>query len=59
MIAEKITVKIFIEVLSIDVVPGLLQELAQQYLNGNTSGHLNKDDGDSIDWGLMKEQVTI
>jgi hypothetical protein len=59
MIAKKITFKVFIEVLSVDAVPALLQEVAQEVLRENTSGHLNKGDGDSSDWGYEEQQVTI
>ena len=59
MIAKKMTVKIFIEVLSVDSIPGLLIELSTLINGENTSGHINKSDGDSIDWGYEEQQVTI
>jgi hypothetical protein len=59
MISKKITFKVFIEVLSIDSIPALLQEVAEEVLRENTSGHLNQGDGDSTDWGYEEQQVTI
>jgi hypothetical protein len=46
----RVKVSIDIEVLSINSVPGLLQELVNSYGNENITGLLVKEDDDTIKW---------
>ena len=57
MQATKFTVKIEIEVLSLDTVPGLIQEAVGIIQNENRAGSLAKEDGDFIKWGTKSERV--
>jgi len=57
MQATKFTVKIEIEVLSLDTVPGLIQEAVGIIQNENRAGSLSKEDGDFIKWGTKSERV--
>lgn len=57
MQATKFTVTVEVEVLSLDVVPGLLNEVANIMLGENRSGSLLKEDGDFVKWGTKSERV--
>lgn len=57
MQANKFTVKIEVEVLSMDVVPGLVQEVIQIIANENRTGYLLKEDGDHAKWGTSSERI--
>ena len=57
MQATKFTVTIEIEVLSLDVVPGLLSEAASVMANENRTGSLLKEDGDFVKWGTKSERI--
>jgi len=57
MQANKFTVTIQIEVLSLDVVPGMLQEVTEIISNENRTGSLLKEDGDFVKWGTKSERV--
>jgi len=59
MQADKFTVTIKVEVLSIDVVPGLLIEVAKIMEDENKAGYLSKEDGDSIKWETVSEKVNF
>ena len=59
MKAEKITLNIEIQVLSIEVIPGLLGELIRNISEGNIHGTLCKDDGDYLEWVTKKVNVAI
>lgn len=57
MQATKFTVTVEIEVLSLDVVPGLLHEVAGIIINENRTGSLLKEDGDFVKWGTKSDRV--
>jgi hypothetical protein len=57
MEGKMFTVTIEIEVLSLDVAPGLLMEVAQIMTDENRTGSLLKEDGDRIKWGTKSERV--
>ena len=57
MQANKFTVTVEIEVLSMDAVPALLTEVAQMMSVENRTGSLLKEDGDFIKWGTKSERV--
>jgi hypothetical protein len=57
MKAEKVTVKIEIESLSIDVLRGMLSGLIDQVEGGAISGELSMDDGDLIKWTTTYKPV--
>jgi hypothetical protein len=57
MQATKFTVTVEVEVLSLDVVPGLLDEVAEIIRRENRSGSLLKEDGDCVKWGTKGERV--
>lgn len=57
MQATKYTVTIELEVLSLDVVPGLLMEVEGIMSNENRTGSLLKEDGDCVKWGTKSERV--
>ena len=57
MQANKFTVTVEIEVLSLDVVPGLLEEVANTMANENRTGSLLKEDGDCAKWGTKSKRV--
>ena len=57
MQATKYTVKIEIEVLSLDTVQGLLMEAQGIIGNENVKGLLLKNDGDTVKWETESKQV--
>jgi len=57
MQANKFTVTIEVEVLSLDVVPGLIAEVANIMRDENRSGSLLKEDGDCVKWSSKSERV--
>lgn len=57
MQANKFTVTIEIEVLSLDSVPALVSEVATIMRNENRTGSVLKEDGDSVKWGTKSERV--
>ena len=60
MKANKVTVKIEVETLSIDAVPAKLYEMITALIeNENTSGCLNSDDGDVVKWSTVTKEVII
>ena len=50
MKAEKVTVKIEMEALSIDVLKGMLCSVIEAVESGAINGKLSMDDGDQIEW---------
>lgn len=59
MKAQKVTVKIKIESLSIDVLENLLLQMIQLVDKEVESGELSFDDGDIITWKTKRENVVI
>ena len=57
MQATKYTVTIEVEVLSMDSVPGLINEVAQIMDRENRTGSLLKEDGDYVKWGSKSERI--
>ena len=57
MQADKFTITIEIEVLSMDSVPALMAEITPIIQNENRTGSLLKEDGDYIKWGTKSERV--
>jgi len=57
MQANKFTVIIEVEVLSLEVVPALLNEVARIITDENRTGSLLKEDGDMVKWGTKSERV--
>lgn len=57
MQANKFTVTIEVEVLSLDSVPALLHEVIGVMRNENRTGSLLKEDGDYVKWGVKSERV--
>jgi hypothetical protein len=59
MKANKVTLNITVEVLSIDSVPALLIELARSIEAENIRGRLGKSDGDTVSWNYHEREVKI
>lgn len=59
MKAHKVTVKIKIEVLSVDCVPAILQACSNQIQQEAVNGKLVMDDGDTIKWKTSLRKVKI
>ena len=57
MQANKFTVTVEIEALSLNTVPGLLYEVAEAMQQENRTGSLLKEDGDYVKWGSKSERV--
>jgi len=58
MKASKVVVSIKVETLSVDAVPSKLYEMIKALdENENTSGCLNSDDGDSVQWSTETKQI--
>jgi hypothetical protein len=57
MKANKITLAVQIDVLSIDSIGGLLIEVAEHISCENRSGKLSKDDGDCVQWDIISQPV--
>ncbi len=56
---NKITMNIKVQVLSIDSIPALLRELANNIEGENSKGKLCKDDGDEIAWEYEESKIYI
>ncbi len=59
MKAEKVTVKIEMEALSIDCLKGMLAMVTEQIDQEAESGHLSMADGDCIKWTTTRTPVTF
>ncbi len=59
MKAEKVTVKIELEVLHIDALRGMLIDLAEQVERGAEGGYLAMDDGDCIKWETTRTPINF
>jgi len=59
MRANKITLSVTVEVLSIDSVPALLNLAADQLRREVAHGNLVMEDGDTIFWQSESKPVTI
>ena len=59
MKAEKVTVTIVMESLSIDVLKGMLTDVIEQVERGAISGELSMSDGDLIKWSSKFESVEL
>ena len=57
MKAQKVTVTIVVEVLSIDVVSGLVPEALLHIDREHENGFLSSSDGDSVKWTTVREDV--
>ena len=57
MKANKITVKIEVECLSVDTVKGLLLDIANEIDKERVSGEFSHDDGDRVKWDVESETV--
>jgi hypothetical protein len=58
MKANKVTIKIEVETLSIDAVPAKIYQMIHElHENEVTSGRLTSDDGDSISWTTIIKPV--
>lgn len=57
MKAQKVTLKIKLEALSIDTVQGMLMQLAEHIGDEAESGRLEMPDGDSIKWKTTRKPV--
>ncbi len=57
MKANKVTVKIEMESLSIDTLAGMTMSVLEQVDAGAESGELKMDDGDCIKWATTREEV--
>lgn len=59
MKANKITVTITVEALSVDSTPHLIREVANHIGNGMeyTNGSLTSDDGDTVTWTATSKTV--
>lgn len=57
MKANKVTVKLKVEMLSIDSLQGLLSEASNLIRQETHNGKLRKDDGDEISWKTKTEKV--
>lgn len=57
MQANKFTVTVTMEVLSLDVAPALIMEVAKIMTDDNRTGSLLKEDGDCIKWATKSERV--
>lgn len=59
MKANKVTLQITVEVLSIDAAPHLINAVVEELNNEFINGHLVADDGDTVTWTTNFEQVNI
>jgi hypothetical protein len=59
MTAQKVTVKVEMQSLHIDVISGMLSEVSQHIRDGVESGSLYMEDGDYITWQTTREPVTF
>jgi hypothetical protein len=59
MIANKITVTIVVEVLAVEVVPGLLEKAAEHISGEFHTGSLTASDGDTVTWSTGTATVRM
>ena len=59
MNASKVTVSIVVESLSVDVVHGLLEEVAEHIDREIENGNLSMSDGDSVTWKTVRKDVAF
>jgi hypothetical protein len=59
MDAQKITVTVTVTALSIDTVPHMLTEAAQNIQREFINGKVGASDGDTVEWSTKSEPVTI
>lgn len=59
MKANKITMALKVEVLSMDSIPALLCDVANEIHQETVAGRLTKEDGDTVSWDFKRIQVTI
>jgi len=59
MKANKITMTLKVEVLSMDSIPALLCDVANEIHQETVAGRLTKEDGDTVSWDFKRIQVTI
>ena len=59
MKANKITLNIKVEVLSIDAAPHLIAQVIEQIQREYVNGQLGADDGDTVTWTTKQEPVNI
>lgn len=57
MKAEKVTVTISVEALSIDSLRGLLSNVIEQVDRESETGLLRMSDGDEVSWSTKREAV--
>jgi len=57
MKSQKVTVNIKVESLSIDCLRNLLCMVIEQVDKEVEDGHLNMQDGDSVSWNTVREDV--
>jgi len=57
MKAQKVTVNIQMEALSLDCLKGLLYHVIEEVERGAESGSLIMDDGDQIGWNTERKEV--
>ncbi len=57
MKAEKVVVKIEMEALDIEVLPGMINSVIEQVTSGAESGVLSMSDGDCIKWKTKRKSV--
>lgn len=57
MKANKITVTIVVEGLSIDIVRAQLSKVVHEIENEHVSGSLYSDDGDSVEWKTESKPI--
>jgi hypothetical protein len=48
-----------VEVLSMDSIPALLCDVANEIHQETVAGRLTKEDGDTVSWDFKRIQVTI
>ena len=59
MKAQKVTVKIEMEALSVDVLRGLLEKVLMHVESETENGQLSASDGDSIKWSTTRKDITF
>lgn len=57
MKADKFTVSITVEVLSLDVVSSMLLKVIQEIKNEHIDGRLSAEDGDAVQWTTLRTPV--
>ena len=57
MKADRVTLVITVEGLSVDVVPGLVTQCIKQIQEGFEHGKLVADDGDTVVWETQRDLV--